>query len=310
MGISEIDSGRIIEINDYFCSVLEYNRSEVIGETSTSLDIMRSEDRSVMIKGLVSAGSIKGYETELYKKGGAPVFCRIYGEKINISGEEKLLTIIEDITEKKKAEREIQSLLEQKEMLLREVHHRIKNNMNTIAGLLKLQSLSTSDSRIVDALNDARGRVQNMMIIYDRLYRSDDYTNLSVKKYFENLIDEIVKIFPNYSSVKVTKIIDDFTLDSKILFTAGIMINELITNAFKYAFDGIDRPEIIFSLFRNENTVKVSVKDNGRGISENLLNGPGDGFGLNLVSSLAEQLEGEMRILKDPGTEITVTFLL
>ena len=83
-----------------------------------------------------------------------------------------------------------------------------------------------------------------------------------------------------------------------------------MTNALKYAFDGIDRPEIIFSLFRNGNTVKVSVKDNGRGISENLLNGPGDGFGLNLVSSLAEQLEGEMRILKDPGTEITVTFLL
>jgi hypothetical protein len=215
-----------------------------------------------------------------------------------------------DITEKKKSEMEIQNLLEQKEMLLREVHHRIKNNMNTVAGLLKLQSMSIEEPAAIEALNDARGRVQNMMLIYDRLYRSADYKNLNVRDYFENLLNEIIKLFPNHSKVNVVKKIDDFNLDSKVLFTMGIMINELITNTFKYAFDETDNPELAFSLSFIDGRVSFAVKDNGLGLPDKVKSGNRNGFGLNLVSSLAEQLEGEMVFGNTPGTEIKVSFML
>ncbi len=215
-----------------------------------------------------------------------------------------------NITERKTAEREIKALLEQKEMLLCEVHHRIKNNMNTIAGLLKLQSISMTEQTAVDALNDARSRVQNMMLIYDKLYRSADHTSLHVREYFEALIDEIVKIFPNNKIVRIVKNIEDFSLDSRVLFTMGIMINELITNAFKYAFDKVPEPELDFSLRKDEQKIVFSIRDNGRGLPEKIIKGEREGFGLNLVSSLAEQLEGEMSIGKGPGAEIIVTILL
>ncbi|NCU26999.1 PAS domain S-box protein, partial [Candidatus Nomurabacteria bacterium] len=182
-----------------------------------------------------------------------------------------------DITEKKKSEMEIQNLLEQKEMLLREVHHRIKNNMNTVAGLLKLQSMSIEEPAAIEALNDARGRVQNMMLIYDRLYRSADYKNLNVRDYFENLLNEIIKLFPNHSKVNVVKKIDDFNLDSKVLFTMGIMINELITNTFKYAFDETDNPELAFSLSFNDGRISFAVKDNGPGLPDNVKSGNRNG---------------------------------
>jgi len=217
---------------------------------------------------------------------------------------------VQIIIDRKKDEDEIKSLLEQKEMLLREVHHRIKNNMNTVAGLLKLQSLSIEEPAAIEALNDARGRVQNMMLIYDRLYRSADYKNLNVKDYFENLVNEIIKLFPNHSKVNVVKKIDDFKLDSKVLFTMGIMINELITNTFKYAFDETDNPELAFSLSFNDGRVSFAVKDNGPGLPDNVKTGNRNGFGLNLVSSLAEQLEGEMVFGDTPGTEIKVSFTL
>jgi len=310
MSISEIETGRFIDVNDYFCRILGFTRDEIIGETSIALGIIKPENRAEMISGFASAGRVSGFETELFRKNGLPVLCRIYGDKIIISGEDKLLVIVEDITEKKKAETEIQNLLEQKEILLREVHHRIKNNMNTIAGLLKLQSLSINDPAAIDALNEARVRVQNMMLIYDRLYRSADYKNLNARDYFDNLLNEIVKLFPNNGRVNFIKKIDDFKIDSKILFTIGIMINELITNAFKYAFDGIGNPEIVFSLTSDNGRVSFTVKDNGSGLPDDVKTGRRNGFGLNLVSSLTEQLEGVMKFGENKGTEITVEFAL
>jgi two-component sensor histidine kinase len=232
-----------------------------------------------------------------------------YSEK-DVTILKAFLDNVQIIIDRKKAEEEIKALLEQKEMLLREVHHRIKNNMNTVAGLLKLQSLSIEEPAAIEALNDARGRVQNMMLIYDRLYRSADYKNLNVKDYFENLINEIIKLFPNHNKVNVVKKIDDFNLDSKLLFTMGIMINELITNTFKYAFHETDNPELAFSLSFNDGRVSFAVKDNGPGLPDNVKTGNRNGFGLNLVSSLAEQLEGEMVFGDTTGTEIQVSFML
>ncbi|HPF07422.1 MAG TPA: PAS domain S-box protein, partial [Spirochaetota bacterium] len=265
------------------------------------------ESRRIIIDKVISTCEPAHFEDE---RNGIMLESNVY-PIIDSTGEVSTVAVFSrDITERKRSETEIKSLLEQKEMLLREVHHRIKNNMNTVAGLLKLQSLSIEEPAAIEALNDARGRVQNMMLIYDRLYRSADYKNLNVKDYFENLVNEIIKLFPNHSKVNVVKKIDDFKLDSKVLFTMGIMINELITNTFKYAFDETDNPELAFSLSFNDGRVSFAVKDNGPGLPDNVKTGNRNGFGLNLVSSLAEQLEGEMVFGDTPGTEIKVSFTL
>ena len=290
--------------------VVGYRSEELMGRDA--IEYVHPDDREMIINE-VGRLLIEGTGTAEYRYRG------INGDYLWFESKGKTLTGPDgsvtgavvgsrDITSRKKAEMEIQQLLEQKEMLLREVHHRIKNNMNTIAGLLKLQSMSINENAAVEALNDARGRVLNMMLVYDRLYRSADYRNLQVKGYFDELIREIIRIFPNNARVKVTSDIEDFRLDSKILFTMGIMINELITNAFKYAFDGIEYPELFFKMVNRAGKITFSVRDNGTGLPQGVLNGERQGFGLNLVAAMAEQLEGEMSFTGIGGTGITVSF--
>ncbi len=213
-----------------------------------------------------------------------------------------------DVTENKESFKKIQSLLKEKELLLHEVHHRIKNNMSTISGLLMLQAASMSDSTAVTALNDARSRVQSMMIMYDKLYRSEDYRKMSVKEYFEKFIDEIYVIFENSRQVRIEKDIQDFILDTKILFPLGIIINEIITNSFKYAFSGGREGVINVSVKKMNDEITISIKDNGAGVPEKVLSSKTGGFGLNLVSALTGQIGGTVKITNDNGTKVEIVF--
>jgi len=214
----------------------------------------------------------------------------------------------ENITERKKAEAEIQSLLREKEILLREVHHRIKNNMNTIAGLLMLQAGSISDQAAISALNDARSRVQSMMIMYDKLYRSDDYRKMSVKDYLEKFIDEIFVIFENSRNVHIEKDIEDFILDTKILFPLGIIINELITNAFKYAYPDGRRGTLRVMVKKDDDMVSLIIQDDGVGFTDDTASPKPGGFGLNLVTALTDQISGQFRISGENGTRVEISF--
>ena len=160
-----------------------------------------------------------------------------------------------DITERKRAEEKINALLEEKELLLREVHHRIKNNMNTMVSLLSLQSETMEDWKAVAALEDAKSRLQIMSVLYDKLYRTENLREMSIKDYLPALVDEIIDVFPNKASVQIETRIDDFVLGVKLLSPLGIIVNELLTNAMKYAFIGRDDGLI---------TVSAAIKDQSR----------------------------------------------
>ena len=136
----------------------------------------------------------------------------------------------------KESEQKITLLLEEKKLLLREVHHRIKNNMNTIRGLLTLQLSAVEDPRVIASLSDAESRVQSMILLYEKLYSGENYRELSIKDYLESLIVEVVGSFHNSSIVKIETEIDDVILNVNMLTPIGIITNELITNIMKYAF--------------------------------------------------------------------------
>jgi len=152
------------------------------------------------------------------------------GTAIRIDG------LASDIDERKRAEEEIRSLLEEKELLLREVHHRIKNNMMTISSLLGLQARRLEGDRAAGALADAQGRVRGMMMIYDRLYRSKDFRRVSAADYLGELIHDVYAVSTKSSRVRVEEHIEQTDMDSKVLFPLGIIVNELLANALKYAF--------------------------------------------------------------------------
>ncbi len=219
-----------------------------------------------------------------------------------------VLTFV-DIAERKAAEDQIKSLLSDKEILLKEVHHRIKNNMATIMSLLLMQSDALNDPSVTAALGEARNRIRSMMVLYDKLYRSEDFTEASAKEYLTHLIDGIAGIFPNRGQASIETRIDDIVLDTKTLFHLGIIVNELITNTMKYAFAGRDNGKILMSFSTRDDHITLVIEDDGIGISESVDTETPAGFGMQLVGMLAEQLEGTMDMKSSPqGTSFTITF--
>lgn len=210
----------------------------------------------------------------------------------------------------RESEEKIKALLHEKKILLQEVHHRIKNNMNTIKGILFLQSEQLDDPVAINALNDARSRVQSMMVLYDRLFCSEDFKALSLKEYLSGLIFEIVNNFPNKEIVRIDNRIEDIIIDSKILVPIGIIINELITNTMKYAFAGKDSGLINIYTSMNSGSVDLVIRDNGIGIPPSFGLENSTGFGMQLVSMLTEQIGGKIRFEREEGSKFIITFYL
>jgi len=225
-------------------------------------------------------------------------------------GGESLLVAVIDISEQAKAESKINALLEEKQLLLREVHHRIKNNMNVAMSLLSIQSDNMEDPAAGAAIDDARGRMMSMLRIYEKLYRSDNFMQVSTREYLSDLLDMIRQQFVS-SHVTVDRDLDDFQMDSSVLFPLGIILNELITNAFKHAFPLGKEGRISVKLrLEGDNTAILSVSDDGVGLPADAPFGDSNGFGSLLVRSLVDQIHGSMDVesAAGSGTRFSIRF--
>jgi PAS domain S-box-containing protein len=229
---------------------------------------------------------------------------------LSADGKIPLATIsqIQDITGRKIAEEKIKKLLAEKELILQEVHHRIKNNMATMQGLFSLQADTLKNPEAVAALKDAGSRVQSMVVLYEKLYQSIGSGQLTARNYLSSLVDEIVANFPNSAQVKVEKKIADFVLNAKQLQPLGIIINELLTNIMKYAFADRSDGLIAISAELKGNHVSLVIQDNGIGMPETVDFENSSGFGLRLVSILTRQLAGTIRIEHGNGTKVILEF--
>ncbi len=223
---------------------------------------------------------------------------------------ESILGEARDMTERKRAEEKINKLLIEKELLLKEVHHRIKNNMFTIASLLYLQADSIEDPDVASHLTDASNRVNSMMLIYDKLYKSSDFREISAEVYLTELIESISTAINISSNIEIIKNIENCFIDTALLYPVGIIINELLSNTFKYAFPDKRDGKINISLLKNENVIKINLHDNGIGLSESVISMESKGFGINLVKILVEQLKGEIAVSGDNGADYIITFPL
>jgi len=229
-----------------------------------------------------------------------------------IQEEQNLLNLIaqslSETIEHRLREEKIRYLLKEKELILKEVHHRIKNNMGTIISLLSLQSGNLENPEAVEALEIASNRIHSMLILYDKLYRGTDFQNISVKDYFTTLTKEIVDNFDTKKSIKVETEIEEFDLNSKTIFNLGIIINELITNSMKYAFSQVQTGIITVSASKNNNHITISIGDDGKGIPESVNMETTEGFGFILVNMLSEQLQSNIQIERKNGTKFIFTF--
>jgi len=191
--------------------------------------------------------------------------------------------IAHDITERKNAENEIKQQLLEKEIILKEVNHRIKNNFNSISSLLSLQSQETTNPYAISALQDAIGRVNSMQILYEKLLITENYHVSSVKEYLNNLIDDIINLFSEAIHITVKKNLEDFQLNPKRLVPLGIIVNEILTNVMKYAFEGKESGLIEITVKELSGNIILTIQDNGRGLPKSFDLKEKTGFDLMFV---------------------------
>ena len=181
----------------------------------------------------------------------------------------------------------------EKEFLLKEIHHRVKNNLGIVSSLLSLQSSLIKDKKVKNIMEESENRVYSMSMIHQKLYQGENIDAIEMKDYFINLGNHILDSFGMGSRIKINYIMEPIELDVDAAIPLGLIVNELLANSLKYAFPNERKGEIIISLFEvNENTIRLEVSDNGIGIKSNA---PirGTGFGTQLIQLLIQQLEGK-----------------
>jgi len=225
------------------------------------------------------------------------------------------LCVLHDVTARIRSDKQIKKLLSEKELLLQEVHHRLKNNMSVVYWILKLHSDSANEPEAKEGFNYAAGRVKSMALLYAKIYQSDKYSFGSVKEHLTLLINDIVETFPNKKDIDISLNIEDVDISINLIFYIGIIINELITNSMKYAFQRSEKGQLIVELTYSDNIITLIVQDSYK-LTDNY---PSDGinslyqpvvgskFGLKMVSDLIEQINGKLSFSRDNGTRFEIT---
>lgn len=201
----------------------------------------------------------------------------------------------------------ISKSLTEKDLLLREIHHRVKNNLQLVSSLLTMQGRSIDDAATIQAINEGKSRVRSMALIHQDLYNKDNLTAISVKQYVEKLATELFMTYDiSDDKIKLSMDVDNIDLDVDTVVPLGLIINELITNSLKYAWPENDKGNLDISLKQTSDKIRLSIKDDGVGYDSAKVKN--DSFGSTLVSALTLQLNGELSISNDNGTETKIEF--
>jgi PAS domain S-box-containing protein len=215
-----------------------------------------------------------------------------------------------EIAERRKAEDKLQKSLDEKEVLLKEIHHRVKNNMTVITSLLQLQSGHIEDEKYKDVFNNSINRIRSMALIHEKLYKSKDLSKINFNDYLEDMINSMFMSYGLTSSKVVLKTdVKDVALGIDTAIPCGLIINELVSNSLKYAFPKDRAGEIKVSLCRNDKgEVEMRVRDNGIGMPEDFDFTMTDTLGLSLVNALVRQLQGKIELHREKGAGFIISF--
>jgi two-component sensor histidine kinase len=217
--------------------------------------------------------------------------------------------VARDITQRKIMEDELQKALEDKDVLIKEVHHRVKNNLMIISSILSLQSRYIKDKEVQNIFKECQNRTRSLAIIHEKLYRSEDLNKIMINEYIESLVSSLYHSYTiNSNRIKVRVDVENLEFDADTSIPLGLIINELFTNAMKHAFPGEKTGQIDVELHSDDDGFKLEVSDNGVGFHEGLDYKNVDSLGLRLVNSLTEQIDGKLELKKSEGTKFIVTF--
>ncbi len=280
---------------------------EIIGKNISNIGLSPN-DLDLFFKHIrmaLETNSLQEFEYEL------PISSEMFQFESRIVklNDQEVLCIVRDITEKKEIEDKINRSLKEKDVLLQEIHHRVKNNLQIVSSLLSLQSRYIEDTESIEIFRDSQSRIKSMALVHEKLYQSGDLTRIDLAEYIPDLVSDLFRSCGvNYNLIQFKVNSENISIDINTAIPCGLIINELVTNSIKHAFPGIMKGEIMVELTYEDDFLKMKVKDDGVGFPEELNLNNIKTLGLQLVISLTKQLDGSIELLKDVGTCFNIVF--
>lgn len=315
--IAMIDvEGKVQKVNESFEELFGYTEEELAGKDllKHQLPEERYGERKKTYSNLFSKDEDSSYfEDRLITKNGTEKDLLIGALPVYIEGDPiGAFGIYTDITTLRKTEEDLQESLNEKEVLLAEIHHRVKNNLAVICGLLELEAMNwEEDSSVFKVLTQSKLRIHSMARIHEQLYRSMDFANLSLDDYIKELVETIYQSMQEQKKeVELAVECHDVTLNINQAVSCALIVNELVTNAFKYAFEGDHRGKLEVSFTRDDHWITMVVRDNGPGLPQSFEAMTSQSLGHQLVNQLVKQLDGEIDVESSPesGTRYEIRF--
>jgi PAS domain S-box-containing protein len=300
-------------VNRQITQMLGYTVEEMIGK---SLFDFMDEEGKFLIQANVEHGHQgiqTNYDVKFRRRDGTELWAiastnPLFDGKGNYAG---ALGMITDITVRKQAEEQLKASLQEKEILLKEVHHRVKNNLQVIDSLFRHQCRHSKDLSVIQILKECQNRVNLMALLHEKLYQSKDLVNIDFAGYLKSLVANLFdsyRINGNFIQIEID--VESIFLDIETSLACGSIVNELISNSFKYAFpkDKLGKIQIRFFEENNE-SFTLAVRDNGIGLPEDFDIEKTTSLGLKLVKSFVRQLEGNLRVTSQNCSEFIITFI-
>jgi len=315
IAVNEIDTGKNIFINNELRNILGLREAEI-------LNVEKILAKSIQNKNQMKNGyrdNTKNFTAtnpenltldniEIHTSSGDKKF--ITAKFIPLHEQKLMIITLHDITERLKTEKYLQNAVIEKETLLREIHHRVKNNLQTVSSLLDLQAESITEPKSLEAFRSSQSRIKSMALIHERLYKSENLSQIKACEYIKNLVEYLEGTYHSPSrEIEITTEIKDYYLSLDAAISCGLIINELVSNSMKYAFPQNHFGKIKVSLQSdNEYNLVLTIKDNGIGMPLNFKTLNPQSLGLELVKLMVKQLNGTMAIDGTSGTKITIIF--
>jgi PAS domain S-box-containing protein len=305
-------SGNITEANDAFLEMVGYTREELCAGKVRWLDMTPpgyAEDDAKAREQIRLTGACTPHEKEYIRKDGSRVPVLI-GSALLEGSDQDCVCFALDLTWRKQAEQQIRESLQEKEVLLQEIHHRVKNNLQVISSLLDLQSLQLKEPTVLAMFQDSCNRVKSMALVHENLYQSKNFARVNFTEYIESLTSSLFQVYGvNNNSITLERELDEVNLSIDRAIPCGLIINELVSNAFKYAFPDQTEGRISIALhFGKDKYYTLTIKDKGIGLPLDLDIKAVESLGLQLVRILTEQLEGTLELNCRFGTEFRIRF--
>lgn len=221
----------------------------------------------------------------------------------------KLVVVDSDITAGKKMQKQIETSLKEKDVLLKEIHHRVKNNLQIIISLLNLQTGYIKDEVTLKAVKDGQSRVRSMALVHEKFYQSDELSEIDLADYIEKLCHFIYQSYGDKTDrVRLHISGDKIALDMDTAMPCGLLVNEIVSNSYKYAFPNQEKGTIQIDFKKIDNKIILFIKDNGVGFPEEYDLERGESLGMQLIQALTSQLDGELVVSRENGTSFKISF--